>query len=238
MRLIYTSPLLYLLIFLQVSFAVIYLYVGKAAAASDYFSLLQKDYFLWLICIPILAIQHKAGVFSTFYGCISRVGGIRRMILADFLTLAASTCLSVSAVLFTPLIFLWLKGSAPVSRELLTGMSFFLTRYVLVGLLIQYVLYAVRYAFPDFQKRGGSICAVPFLLFCVFTFPMEFLRIKGLYPQLLDFSAGGSVFFTADGLWETVVLRNLHLVAYLALFAFITVKYLSVKWEFLENESE
>lgn len=48
LRLIYGASLLYWMMFLQVSFLVIYLYAYKITAVSGYFILLKKDLFCGL----------------------------------------------------------------------------------------------------------------------------------------------------------------------------------------------
>ena len=239
LRLIYTSPLIYLMIFLQVFFLIIYMYINKFTTISGYFSLLKKDLFLWFICIPIMVIQHKSSVFSTYYSCISRTCSKRRMIFEDCVILAISTCISTGIVLSTPIFFLLIKGVSLVSPELIITFFFLLIRYILLGLLIQYIIYTIRFAYPNLQKRGGSVCVLPFLLYLIFTSPMEVLRIKGQYIPILDFSAGESYVFSIDGvnLWDSVVFFNIHLIGYLVLYIWITINYFSKRWEFLENES-
>lgn len=239
LRLIYSSPLTYLMIFLQVFFLIIYMCINKFTTVSGYFSLLKKDLFLWFICIPIMVIQHKTSVFSTYYNCTSRTCSKRRMVLTDYITLAVSTCISTCLVLFIPVFFLLIKGVLLVSPEMFITFFFLLIRYILLGLLIQYIIYTIRYAFPNLQKRGGSVCALPFLLYFVFTSPMEVLRIKGQYIPILDFSAGGNYVFSINGvdLWDSILFFNIHLAGYLALYIWITINCLSKRWEFIENES-
>lgn len=238
LRLIYTSALTYWMIFLQVSFLVIYLYADNVDGVSKYVSILKKDYFLWIICIPAMVIQHKVGIFSTYYNCISRVGRKRGMILVDYLALAFSSCLAVFIVLFAPLIFLFVKEGTLANQEMFVNLFFLWARYVLLGLLVQYIIYAILYAFPKLQQKGGSICVLPFLFYFIFTTPMEFLRIKGRYIPALDFSAGGNYGLNVDDvvLWESVFRNNIHLAVYLALWIWMTVV-LSARWEFWENES-
>lgn len=238
-RLIYTSPLIYLMMFLQVSFLFIYIYAYKITIASNYINILKKDFFLWIICIPIMVVQHKVSVFSTYYNCISRIGCKRGMIFVDYITLAVSTCISTCIVLSTPLFFLFIRGTTLVSQEMFPTFFFLLMRYILLGLFIQYIIYTIIYTFPNLQKKGGSICVLPFLFFFVFTSPMEFLRIKGQYMQILDFSAGENCVFVIDGdvLWGSIFFYNIHLVGYLMLHILITMGCLSKRWEFLENES-
>ena len=238
LKLIYTSPLTYLMMCLQVSFLVIYICVNKVAAMSEYCRLLGKDLFLWMIAIPSLVVQHKAGVYSTCYSCMARIGGKRRMMAADYITLAVSTGISTCLELSVPLLFLQTNGTAPMEEGMLSLFSFFLMRYLLMGLFVQYLLYSIRYAFPNLQKRGGSICALPFLLYFLFTSPMEFLRIKGQYLQILDFSAGGNrvAAGAGAGLRGPVFFSNIHLAAYLALCIWIAMGCLWKRWEFWENE--
>lgn len=236
-RLIYTSPLIYLMMFLQVSLLVIYIHVYKITAVSNYFAILQKDLFLWIICIPIMVVQHKVSIYSTYYNYISRICCKRRMILVDYVTLAVSTCISTCIVLSTPLLFI--KGTTFVSQEMSSTFFFLLMRYILLGLFIQYIIYSIMYAFPNFQKKGGSICLLPFLFYFVFTSPMEYLRIKGQYVPFLDFSTGADYVFVTDGvvLWGSIFLYNIHLFGYLMFIILITRNCLSKRWEFLENES-
>lgn len=238
LRLIYTSPLVYLMIFLQVSFLVIYMYTGKTDAAFHYFSILEKDLFMWMICIPILVVQHKVSIFSTYYSWIGRIRNKRRMMFIDCITLAVSTVISTCIVLFVPLIFFYLKEKLLISQEMTVTLLFLLTRYILLELFIQYIIYAIMYAFSNLQKRGGSICVLPFLFYFVFTSPMELLRIKGLYMPILDFSAGGNYVFAMDGvaIWGSIFSYNIHLVGYLVLVIWITL-FIAKRWEFLENES-
>ena len=238
-RLIYTSPLLYLMLFLQISFLVIYIYACKITTVSGYFYILEKDLFLWIICVPVMIIQHKQSVYSTYYNCISRICRKRRMIFVDYITLAFSTCISACIVLSVPLLILWIKGAALAGQEMIAAFFFLLMRYILLGLLIQYIIYSILYAFPNLQKRGGSICVLPFLLYFVFTSPMELLRIRGQYILALDFSAGGNSVIVMDGvvLWDSIFSYNIHLVGYLVFLIWITMGRLSKGWEFLENES-
>ena len=177
-RLIYASPFTYLMMLFQISFSVIYIYAYKVTAVSGYFNLLKKDLFLWIIYIPVMVVQHKVSVYSTYYSCISRIGSKRRMIFADYVALAVSTCIFTCIVLSVPL-FLLRKDTAIVSPEMLLAFFFLLARYLLLGLLVQYIIYSIMYAFPSIQKRGGSICVLPFLLYFVFTAPMEFLVAEG-----------------------------------------------------------
>lgn len=239
LRLIYGASLLYWMMFLQVSFLVIYLYAYKITAVSGYFILLKKDLFLWFICIPVMVVQHKVSIFSTYYSCISRVCCKRRMVLVDYMTLAISTCISTCIVLSVPLVFLAIKGAALASQEELSAFFFLLMRYILLGVLMQSIIYSILFAFPDFQKKGGSICVLPFFLYFVFTSPMELLRIKGQYMLFLDFSAGAYSGFAMDGavLWRDIFFYNIHLVGYLVLYIGITVGCLSKRWEFMENET-
>ncbi|MCM1026905.1 MAG: hypothetical protein NC432_10750 [Roseburia sp.] len=238
LKLIYTSPLTWQAIFGQVLFLTIYVYAGKITTVSGYFDILRKDLFLWLVCIPLLAVQHRESIYSTSYSRISRIGSRRGMILEDFITLAVSTGLSACIVLSAPLCFLLLRGVGRIGSELLSGFVFLWVRYLLLGLLVQYIIYSLRYTFRNFQKRGGSICVLPFLLYFVFTSPMEILRIKWLYLPFLDFSAGGMNSFSLDGvvLWEAVLWDNLHFAVYLALEIWITAVWLSGRWEFFESE--
>ncbi len=237
-RLIYASPFTYLMMLFQISFPVIYIYAYKVTAVSSYFNLLKKDLFLWIIYIPVMVVQHKVSVYSTYYSCISRIGSKRRMIFADYVTLAVSTCISTCIVLSAPL-FLLRKDTAIVSPEMLFAFFFLLARYLLLGLLVQYIIYSIMYAFPSIQKRGGSICVLPFLLYFVLTTPMEFLVAEGQYLPILDFSAGRNYVFVMDGvvLWGSIFSYNIHLVGCLALHIWITVCFLSKRWEFWENES-
>lgn len=239
LRLIYTSPLTCLMIFLQVSFLIIYQYVYKANTFSNYFNILKKDLFLWIIYIPILLVQHKVSIYSTYYNCFSRICRKRRMIFVDYITLAVSTCICTCIILSAPLFFFLIKGTAPVSQEVFPTLLFLLMRYILLGLLIQYIIYSIMYAFPNLQKKGGSICVLPFLFYFVFTTPMEFLTAEGQYMPILDFSAGRYYDFVIDGvvLWKSIFLYNIHLAGYLALSIWITINCLSKRWEFLENES-
>lgn len=238
-RLIYASLLTYLMMFFQVSFLVIYIYVYKITSYSDYFYILKKDLFLWIICIPIMVVQHKVSIYSTYYNCISRICCKRKMIIVDYITLAVSTCISTCIVLSTPLLFLFIKGTTLVNQEISLTFFFLLMRYILLGLFIQYIIYSIMYTFPNLQKKGGSICALPFLLFFVFTSPMEFFSTKGQYIPILDFSAGANYVFVTDGvvLWGSVFFYNIHLVGYLVFVVWITMGCLSKGWEFLENES-
>lgn len=238
-RLIYASPLIYLMMFLQVSFLVIYIFVYKITTVSNYFNILKQNLFLWIICIPIMVIQHKVSIYSTYYNCISRICCKRRMILVDYITLAISTCISTCIVLSTPLFFLFIQGITLVSQEMTSTFFFLLLRYILLGLFIQYIIYSIMYAFPNLQKKGVSICVLPFFFYFVFTSPMEFLRIKGQYMPILDFSAGANYVFVTEGvvLWGSIFLYNIHLLGYLVFYIWITMNCLSKRWEFLENES-
>ena len=239
LRLIYASPLIYLMMFIQISFFLIYIYVYKTTTVSDYFNLLKKELFLWIICIPIMVVQHKVSIYSTYYNCISRICRIRRMVFVDYITLAVSTCISTCIVLSIPLFFLFIKGITFICQEMLSTFFFLLTRYILLGLLIQYIIYSIMYTFPHLQKRGGSICVLPFLLYFVFTSPMEFLRIKGQHIPFLDFSAGANYVFVTDGvvLWGSILFYNIHLVGYLVFYVWATIKLISKRWEFSEDES-
>ena len=239
-RLIYTSPLTYLMMFLQVIFLILYMCFNKYNAISLYFGLLKKEFYLWLIYIPIMVIQHKASVYSTYYNCISRIRSKRRMISEDYITLAISTCISTFIVLSTPVFFGLIKGISPVSREMILTFFFLLIRYILVGLLVQYIIYTIRYAFLNLQKRGGSVCVLPFILYFIFTSPMELLRIKGQYIPFLDFKAGENYVFSSNSvdLWDSVIFFNIHLIGYLVLYIWITISCLFKRWEFIENESD
>ena len=239
LRLIYTSPLLYLMMFLQISFVVIHINGYKTDAVSNYAYILKNNFFMWLICIPVMVLQHKVSIYSTYYSFISRICRKRKMILVDYITLAVSTCISTFIVLSVPLIFLILKNMALVGQEMFADFLFFLMRYVLLGLLIQYIIYSLIYAFPGLQKKGGSICVLPFLLYFVFTSPMEFLSAEGQYLPFLDFSAGAGYVFVIDGvvLWGSIFFYNIHLVGYLVLVIWMTVVSASKRWEFWENES-
>ena len=238
-RLIYTSPLTYFMMFLQVLFLILYMCFNKYTAISLYFGLLKKELYLWFIYIPVMVIQHKASVYSTYYNCISRICSKRRMISEDYITLAISTCISTFIVLSTPVFLGLIKGISPVSREMILTFFFLLIRYILVGLLIQYMIYTIRYAFLNLQKRGGSVCVLPFLLYFIFTSPMEFFRIKGQYIPFLNFTAGGGYVFSSNSvdLWDSIIFFNIHLIGYLALYIWMTFSCLSKRWEFLENES-
>lgn len=238
-RLIYTSPLTYLMMFLQILFLIINMCLNQYTAISLYFGLLKKEIYLWFIYIPVMVIQHKASVYSTYYNCISRICSKRIMISADYITLAISTCLSTFMVLSAPVFLGLIKGISPVSREMILTFFFLLIRYILVGLLIQYMIYTIRYAFPNLQKRGGSACVLPFLLYFVFTSPMEFLRIKGRYIPFLNFTAGEGYVFSGNSvdLWDSIIFFNIHLIGYLVLYIWITISCLSKRWEFIENES-
>lgn len=238
-RLIYTSPLTYLMMFLQVLFLIIYMCFNKYTAISLYFGLLKKELYLWFIYIPVMVIQHKASVYSTYYNCISRVCSKHRMIVEDYIILAISTFISTFIVLSTPVFFGLIKGISAVSREMILTFFFLLIRYILVGLLIQYMIYTIRYAFLNLQKRGGSICVLPFLLYFIFTSPMEFLRIKGQYIPFLNFTAGEGYVFSDNSvdLWDSIIFFNIHLIGYLVLYIWITISCLSKRWEFIENES-
>lgn len=121
-RLIYASPLTYLMMFLQVSFLVIYIVAYKVTAVSVYFELLRKNIFLWVICIPVMVVQHKASVYTTYYSCISRISCRHRMIFVDYVTLAVSTCISTCIVLAAPLFLI--KGTKPASPEMLLTFFF------------------------------------------------------------------------------------------------------------------
>ena len=239
-RLIYTSPLTYLMMFLQVLFLIIYMCFNKYTAISLYFGLLKKEFYLWLIYIPIMVIQHKVNVYSTYYNCISRICSKRRMISEDYITLAISTCISTCIVLSVPVFLGLIIGISPVSREIILTFFFLLIRYILVGLLVQYIIYTIRYAFLNLQKRGGSVCVLPFILYFIFTSPMELLRIKGQYIPFLDFKAGENYVFSSNSvdLWDSVIFFNIHLIGYLVLYIWITISCLFKRWEFIENESD
>lgn len=239
-RLIYTAPLLYFMMFLQISFLVIYMYVNETNGVSDYMNLLKKDLFLWMISIPVMVLQHKVSIYSTYYSCISRISCKRSMIFVDYITLAVSTCISTCLLLSVPLLFLLIKGTAPADPETVFTFFFLLTRYILLGVLVQYIIYSIMYAFPNLQKKGGSICVLPFLLYFVFTSPMEILRIRGQYLLISDFSAGGITVLAMDGAvsWSSVFFYNMHLAGYLVLYIWITMYCFSGRWEFLENESD
>lgn len=238
-RLIYTSPLTYFMMLLQILFLILYLCFNQYNAISLYFGLLKKELFLWFIYLPTMVIQHKASVYSTYYSCISRTGSMRRMVSVDYSTLALSTCLSTCTVLSTPVFWGLIKGISPVSREMIITFFFLLVRYILVGLLIQYIIYTVRYAFLNLQRRGGSVCVLPFLFYFIFTTPMEVLRIKGQYLPFLNFSAGEGYDFSNNSvdLWDSIIFFNIHLIGYLVLYIRITISCFARRWEFLENES-
>lgn len=241
-RLIYSAPIVYFMIGFQIAFLLISLYAGKITSASGYFNILKKDLFLWIICIPGTVLQHKVSVYSTYYHCISRIGCKRRMILADYAVLAVSTCISVCVTLSVPLLLLTLQAAGraemPAGEEVCAVYFFLLLRYLLLALLIQYIIYALMYLFPNLQKRGGSVCILPFFLFAVFTFPMEFLAARGHYLPVLDFSAGRNYVFAVGStvLWGALA-DNAHIAVGLALVILITPACLSKRWEFFGNET-
>lgn len=239
LKLIYTSPLAYFMLALQVSFLIIYICANKITTVSDYTHIFKTDFFLWIIFIPLLVVQHKVSVYSTYYNCLSRIHCRKRMVIVDFLSLAISTCISACIVLSIPLCFFIIKTKTFAGQELFASFFFLSIRYILLGLLVQYIIYSIMYAFPKLQQKGGSICLFPFLLFFAFTAPMEFLSAKGDYIPVLDFSAGKNYSFIVDDivLWDSIIFYNIHLIGYLIFYTWLTIDCLSKKWEFLENES-
>ena len=90
LKLIYTSPLAYFMLALQVSFLIVYICANKITTVSDYTHIFKTDFFLWIIFIPLLVVQHKVSVYSTYYNCLSRIHCRKRMVIVDFLSLARS----------------------------------------------------------------------------------------------------------------------------------------------------
>ena len=51
LKLIYTSPLTYFMLLLQVSFLIVYICANKITTVSDYTHIFKTDFFLWIIFI-------------------------------------------------------------------------------------------------------------------------------------------------------------------------------------------
>lgn len=238
-RLIYSSTMTYSLLLLQVLSLVIYISTNGYALASRYFGLLRKDLYLGIVFIPLLVIQHRASIFSTYYCCTSRICTKRDMAFVDYATLAISTSISACVVVSTPMVFCLARGASLAGQEIWITYFFLMARYILLGLLVQYVIYAIFYSLPDLQKRGGSICVLPFLLFFVLILPTEISSITGHPMPILDFSAGEGYVFAIEGeySWGSIFFCNVHLIGYLALHIWLTFHCISKRWEFLENES-
>ena len=139
LKLIYTSPLAYFMLALQISFLMIYICANKITTVSDYTHIFKTDFFLWIIFIPLLVVQHKVGVYSTYYNCLSRIHCRKRMVVVDFLSLAISTCISACIVLSIPLCFFIIKTKTYSDQELFATFFFLSIRYILLGLLVQYM---------------------------------------------------------------------------------------------------
>ncbi|MCD8326806.1 MAG: hypothetical protein LUC90_09065 [Lachnospiraceae bacterium] len=160
------------------------------------------------------------------------------MVLIDYMTMAISTCVSAAFVLLIPFFICFsFHEEGTQSGNVYVIMAFLFVRYVLIGLLVQCAAYSIVYSFAIFQKRGGSVCAVPFFLYPLFMLPMEFLSANGKYISLLDFSAGRYYTFAAEGstVVNSVLHYNAHLLVYLGFYIFISVRFLAGRWEFSEG---
>ena len=130
LKLIYTSPLAYFMLALQVSFLIVYICANKITTVSDYTHIFKTDFFLWIIFIPLLVVQHKVSVYSTYYNCLSRIHYRKRMVIVDFLSLAISTCISACIVLSIPLCFFIIKTKTYSDQELFATFFFLSIRYL------------------------------------------------------------------------------------------------------------
>ena len=73
------------------------------------------------------------------------------MVIVDFLSLAISTCISACIVLSIPLCFFIIKTKTFSDQELFANFFFLSIRYILLGLLVQYIIYSIMYVL-DHQK--------------------------------------------------------------------------------------
>jgi hypothetical protein len=203
-----------------------------------YVSALKHDFSLWLMYIPAMVIQHKTIVFTTYHNFLSRIQTKKKMVILDYVTLAVSTFISSIFVICIPLFFIFITKDFGMSEELFVSLLFFIARYTILGIFIQYIIYTILFVFPRLQKKNGGICLLPFALYFIFIAPMDFLAANDEYVPFLDFSSGKYYVFATENsvLWESIIMYNIHLIGYLFLVIWISINYISKRWEF-ENAS-
>ena len=241
LRLIYSSKMTFLIVLLQILFLIVYIEINKPNSILNYVSILKLDFFLWIIYIPILVVIHKVSVFSTYYNCLSRVESKQREMIVDYIVIAISTSIINGLVLLVPTIFMSLFHNAIFSKEIIVNLLFFLLRYYILGLFVQYLIYSILFIFPKLQKHSNYICIIPIILFLIFTFPLELLTANNIYISISDFTGGKNYIFTLENgivLWDSIFFYNAHLIGYLIVFLWISIDYVSRKMEFLENEDK
>lgn len=236
---IYRSGLTYGVFLLEISFLIVYAYVNNISSASEYAFVLKKDLLFWIMFLPGLVIQHKTTIFTTYYNVMSRVQSKKRLIVVNYTTIAISTFVSAVCVICVPLLFVCILGKFRVSEELFASIIFFILRYAVLAIFMQYIIYTLLFLIPALQKKNGGVSFLPFILYLIFSMPMEILAANGQYVSFLDFSAGKNYVFIAENevLWGASLLYNFHLIIYLVLYVLLSVSYMSRKGEFLENAS-
>ena len=161
--------------------------------------------------------------------------------IVDYIVIAISTSIINGLVLLVPTIFMSLFHNAIFSKEIIVNLLFFLLRYYILGLFVQYLIYSTLFIFPKLQKHSNYICIIPIILFLIFTFPLELLTANNIYISILDFTGGKNYIFTLENgivLWDSIFFYNAHLIGYLIVFLWISIDYVLRKMEFLENEDK
>ena len=239
-KLIYTSKVIYLMLFCEVAFLLIYALVNNFVDVKEFLGILKNDIFLWIIFMPSMIVIHKSSVFNTSYNVVSRFSTNKDIMYCDYATIILSTFICTLIVILAPILLNSIFNLSSIeifTWKILFNILFLIIRYYTLSVLIQCLSYVIMFKFQIMQKYNNSICFIPIILFFIITFPLEYISTNSGYVPALDFTAGKHYNFEKGYIvnWMDLLLTNIHILGYTVFFLWFSFDYLTKRLEFNEN---
>lgn len=243
-RLIYTAKLTSMILILEAAFLIVYMQFNNLSNMSNYIDFFKNDLFLWILFIPALIIIHKNAIYTISFHYISRFLKKQKIISCDFWCIMISSILITIFLIFIPALLYSFANHAffqSYNKVILTDTLFLILRYALLSVFVQWIVYILILDFQVFQKYSNALCCIPIALYFIVTFPIEFLFANnGVYIPALDFTAGKYYRFVNKNSidWFYLFISNVHILAYMVVFAWLSLNCFVKKVEFSEDENK
>lgn len=244
LSLIYTSNRTYCILGMEVIFLAMYMRLNQLYHMMDYIGFLKNDIFLWILFIPLSIVIHRYSIFTISFNYTSRFMNKKKLIICDFIVILFSTIAISLLVILLPIAITMLLDSAflqTYNKVVLANVVFLLVRYLLLAIFMQWIVYMLMLDFQALQKFSNGLCFIPIAIFFVITFPLEFISANsGGYIPYLDFTAGKYYQVINENSidWLNVLIHNVHIMAYMVVFTWLSIDYFSRKVEFSEDENK
>ena len=235
--LIYKSKSTALVLIINLIFLILNGYTNVSENHSLYFYSLGNDWLFWLIIIPSIIWIHKQTIFNSNFNLISRLNNRKIILILDYLIITISTFVINLILLIVPVIYFRLFLINNLNEENILKLCFYIIRYNLIAVLLQFIVYLIYFQKTNFQKYSNGIIMIPLILYIIFTGSYELLALKDI--AALDFSAGRYFKYMINNKieWSSIFFSNLHLIVYLIFIIYLSISFFAKRMEYADNEN-